>query len=261
MPVGVTTVLRELERRKSEFGGVAGQRKLELLKILEKRRLPRAADVLRLHEVLCFLRAYPDDAELLARVERMLDGFTDRGDLRRHRAALLNSGIAGTTTCHSFYPATACWLARRWGPCLTIVWDDFQRQERLEQILPQFALYCETPGLDECTFELREWIERLKAPGETDGTFLLRRFEQLPMSPFVREILLEDLDLPLQLSPGPDTPSRTREKYSGSVVVFQSGPLQRSRPSVKNMIRRPPLSIRETTPRKAQALIDLARSV
>ena len=89
-------------------------RKLELLRRLERRRLARAADLLRLHECLCFWRAYPDDAGLLAQVERMLEGFAGRSDLRRHRETLADSGVAGTPIHYSFFWPTALWLARHW---------------------------------------------------------------------------------------------------------------------------------------------------
>jgi hypothetical protein len=54
--------------------------------------------------------AYPDDARVLAQTERMLGNFHRRADLRRHRAALVDTGIAGTTT-HQFF------IHRGWFRC------------------------------------------------------------------------------------------------------------------------------------------------
>ena len=157
----VATTLRELDRRKAEYGDGAAERKQELLLLLEKRYMPRARDTHRLHEVLCFLRAYPDNAELLGQVERVLATFSERGDLRRHRRALANSGIAGTPIHFSFYAPTAGWLARKWGAHLTIDWGSFDQRDKLEPLLSLLALYGETPGLDEFGFGTREWIGRL----------------------------------------------------------------------------------------------------
>jgi len=260
MSYRVTSALNELDRRKTEYGDGAATRKLELLRVCEKRRLTRARDVLRLHETLCFLRAYPDNAAVLAQVERVLAGFDRRGDLRRHRAELVNSGIAGTAIHFSFFEPTAGWLARLCGRFLTIDWGCFERHDKLEQMLPMLALYCETPALDEFSFSIREWIERLKSPNEADAAFLMRRLGQLRMSSFMRETLFEDLEVPLILSPGPTTPARTREKYEGAAIMFQSRPLNRSRPSIPDEAARPPLSIRMIPPREGQYLIDLARS-
>src|SRR5262245_19480183 len=106
-------VLESLERARADFGGPAADRKLEALRALEPARLATAAQVRRLHECLCFLRACPDSPELLAVVERMLDGFERRADLRRHADSLADSGIAGTTIRFSFFADTALWLAAR----------------------------------------------------------------------------------------------------------------------------------------------------
>ena len=43
----------------------------ELLRRLDRSALPSARGVEQLHEILCFLRAYPDDDALLDLVERM----------------------------------------------------------------------------------------------------------------------------------------------------------------------------------------------
>jgi hypothetical protein len=139
-----------LERLKTSYGGGAAIAKREALASLEKCRLARPSQVLRLHGV-CFLRAYPDDL-LLSQVERMLEGFDRRPDLESHRRALVGSGIAGTPIHFRFFAPVALRLARRWGDRLTIDWRTFEHQDLLDMLLPLLALYAETPGLDECAF-------------------------------------------------------------------------------------------------------------
>ncbi len=261
MPRRVTSVLGELERRKTEYDGESGLRKLKLLQTLERRRLPRPRDVIRLHEILCFLRAYPDDADLLAEVGRMLAGFADRSDLGRFRADLVNSGIAGTPIEFRFYPETASWLARRCGNSLSIDWREFERPERLDGLLPQLALYGETPALDEYAFGGREWIERMKGPYETDAAFLVRRLRQVRRDAIGREALLEELDIPFRLAPGSNTPARTHEKLDGLPVVYQSTPLDRARPRIRREATIPPRAVRSLSPREGRRVVDLARSM
>src|SRR5262249_46914304 len=107
-------MLRELEARRAVYGGGAAERKRTLLRLLSATRLPTARTVLRLHEVLCFLRAWPDDAALLGDVERVLARFSRRRDVARFREDLKDSGIAGTPIVFSFFAPTARWLVRRW---------------------------------------------------------------------------------------------------------------------------------------------------
>ena len=95
--------LRALERLKDRFGAGNAASKLALLQRLEGAELRSALTVFRLHEVLCFLRAYPDDARVLAQVERMLARFAVRTDLVRSRAALADTGIAGTAIHYPFF--------------------------------------------------------------------------------------------------------------------------------------------------------------
>ncbi len=86
-----STSLAALERCRLECGAAAADTKLALLKQLARTRLDSANSVLRLHEVLCFMRAYPD-AVVLAQTQAMLAGFATRADLRAHRAKLADSG-------------------------------------------------------------------------------------------------------------------------------------------------------------------------
>lgn len=259
MSLQAARALRELTRCVAEFGNGFGKRKYDLLCALENRTLPRAADVLRLHEALCFLRAFPDDVTLLTQVERMLSVFAERVDVRRHQDKLADSGIAGTPIYFRFFAASAHWLAHRWGTYLTIDWEEFERSDQLELWLASMTLYCETQGLDSYAFDVREWIDRLKGPDETDAQFLLQRFERMPMSRRVGEVLLEDLDVPLALQPGPDTPARTREKYTSRATVYQTRPLNRHRPTIKE-IGEWRTKTRHVLPREGRKIVELARA-
>jgi hypothetical protein len=254
-------LLAELEARKATFGGDAARRKLELLECLQGSRLETARQVHRLHEALCFLRAYPDDAAVLDQVEEMLAGFDHRRDLRRHRKALANSGIAGTPIHISFFAEAAIWLAKRWGDRLSVDWREFKKADDLETYLESFALFCESPGLDELTLSAREWIAHMKGPSETDAAFLVRRFGALHLDGRLHEMLYDSLDPPFILAPGPDTPARTRLKFRQARVHWQTGPLQRERPSLAEELERPPVSVRAATRAEARELIDLARSM
>jgi hypothetical protein len=251
------STLRELERSASFFG--AGAPKLELLHTLERKSLPRARDVERLHDLLCFLRAWPDGPELLAAVERMLARFDRRPDLRRHRTRLVNSGIAGTETRFRFFAATARWLARAHPDRLRVDWPEFEQARRLEDWLSLFAHYAESPGLDAYAFPVRRWIERMKGPTETDGAFLVHRLDALAADGFLTDTLYEELDPPLRLLPGPATPARTREKLAVGRVAYQTDPLDRQRPDLRRALRAARPRFRALPPREARRVIALAR--
>src|SRR5262245_37947569 len=81
--------------------------KCRLLERLERCAIGHPGTLLRFHEALCFLQAYPDSARLLALVDRALAGFASRLEQLGPAAAgrLHDSGIVGTTLDYPFgYP-------------------------------------------------------------------------------------------------------------------------------------------------------------
>jgi len=261
-PASAITLLRELEKLRGVFGNpAASARKAGLLRRLSRRRLHGTSAVHRLHEASCFLRVYPDDADVHDAAGALLSGFTSRGDLARFRRELADSGIAGTDIHYRFYWATARWLARRWPAKLSIDWSEFDNAGRVIDLLHLLLPYSETPALDELDLDARAWLERLRGPGELDGAFLVRRFEALRGDGFVRETLFESLDVPFRLASGETTPSRTLASTPlAGPTVYQRRPLERSRPDLWRELRRKPRAVLEVSRREGARLIELARA-
>ena len=251
--------LQSLEALEKTFGNGVAAAKLALLRELAKARLPNSKQVTRLHESLCFLRAHPDDAAVLAQVEAMLASFARRADLRRFRGDLVDTGIAGTDLYYPFFASTARWLAARWPAQMHVDWGWFEGGELLEKRLPWLALYGETPGLDEVAMPMRKWVARLKGPQETDAEFLIKRFARCGANDFEREGLFEELGLTVRLRAGPTTPSRTRAKLDGRPLHFQTAPLRRERPDLQRELRIAPRAVRAVSESDGRRIIDLAR--
>src|SRR2546423_1196294 len=116
------------------FGAEARLAKLRLLARLSTVRIARAKTLERLHETLCFVRAYPDDAAVQDAAERALREFTLR--VRRlappARAGLHDSGIAETAVAYPFGLPMARWLATRLPGDVKIAWRTFHGGERPE---------------------------------------------------------------------------------------------------------------------------------
>jgi hypothetical protein len=258
---GPSRPVADLEATRALYGAGAGDRKRELLAALERTRLARATDVLHLHEILCFLRAYPDSREVLAAVTRMLEEFDRRPDLRRHARALENRGIAGTVLRDRFFAPLVRWLVWRWPERLRMDWKELEHAERLEALLPLLAEHAESPALDELEHDARTWVSKLKPSGDTDAAWLARTFfTRLVAHWDLIEKLWDDLDPTLVLEPGPDTPSRTRAFLASAPRgVWQRRPLNHGRPDLEAELRRPPVSVRTLTPAAGDRVIDLAR--
>ncbi len=254
------SILTELEKAKEQYDKHSEKYKAELLDILSESRFRSASELQRFHELLCFMRTYPDGPGVLKRTERLLDTFERRSDLKKHSKLLINTGISGTRIDYSFYWVTADWLLRNWPDALQVRWDEpFENAHKLDVLLRSLLPYAELILLDESGFSPREWIERVKGPEETDAAFLVRRFQKLRCRNALREMLYEDLDVPMSINPGRNTPSRTTARYADSPIVFQSKPRSRKRPKLKKEIRKAPAKVTYVASDKGSRIINLAR--
>ena len=253
------TNLALLEKAKDRYGEGCAEAKLALLGRLERADLRSARAVARLHEVLCFLRAYPDDARVLGRVERMLDQFAVRADLRRTREALTDSGIAGSAIRYRFFWSTLRWLVRRWPRRLEIDRSEAEVAYKLGAALPLLLTWAEAATLKQLAPPAFAAIDRLRARGESDAAFLARRIEAMPGDGFTREAFHDAIEPTYELAPGPDTPSRTRAKYVAAPMAFQRTPMRRARADLQQELGRPSRAEHVVSAREGAQLIELAR--
>ena len=254
-----STSLAALERCRLEFGAAAADTKLALLKQLARARLGSANSVMRLHELLCFMRAYPDSAAVLAQAQAMLAGFSTRADLRAHRATLADSGIAGTPIHYRFFAGQAQWLAQHWPDNLRLDRNDTDAEVRIARALPPLLTQAEAHALIQLKLPGYDALDRLRSTNETDAAFLLRRIAAMPGNGFTREAYSDTVDASFVFAPGPDTPSRTAAHFAGAPVVFRHEPPPRVRPDLRAEMARAPRSVRRMSVRDGEAIVNLAR--
>jgi hypothetical protein len=250
--------LRRLERLKATYGEGVAAAKLRLLRRLSSSTLRSAGQVQRLHEALCFLRAYPDDAGVLALVTRMLGRFGQRADLLDHRDRLADTGIAGTDIRYRFFWSTAQWLARRWPRQLSLGRDDAEAAEHLGKALPLIAPAAAAEWLHATAPPAFDAIDRLRGR-RTDAAWLIESLARLPGDGFTREQFADAIDAPYVLHASRDTPSRSRACFEPAPRAFQATALRRSRPDLRAAMSVAPRSVRLLRRREAVALLDLAR--
>ncbi len=257
--IAATAALAALETVKSNYGGDSAATKRQLVRMLGSGRLRSAVHVLRFHEALCFLRAYPDDADTLRAVEQALANFSQRSDLRRFRRDLADRGIAGTDIHYRFFWPMAAWVVRHWADRLHLDWRENGRAEQLLELLPFLVPFSESSGFDELDLEPSDWLERLKGAGETDAAFLVRRIAAAYPNDSHREAAHDRMDLWYRFDAGPTTPSRTHAKLNGVPIAYQKGGLDRARPDLDLEVWRRPSAVHDLSPRQGQRLVDMAR--
>ena len=148
----------------SRYSLESRKEKRALLEALERTSVGHAATLRRLHETLCFLQAHPDDAEVLALVDRALEAIPARvtrlGPGARRR--LHDSGIACTTLDYPFGLPMARWLASRFPADADVAWRRFHDEDRLDETLSLLATTAEGDAFSEGGMGWREWLRVAK---------------------------------------------------------------------------------------------------
>ena len=251
--------LGSLERIARRFGPGLPARKLALLAVLADARLESAAQLRRLHELLCFQDAYPDNRRVRGRVRRMLREFSRRPELRRHRHALAGSGIAGTDTPFRFFWPTAHWIAQHWPGALVLDRDDEEAIHEILAALPPLLEPAQSAWLIARHPEDLAPVDRLVPRGMTDADFLIGLIAAMPGDDFSREAFGDRLDLSYVLRAGRDTPERTTTRFDRVDIHFQNTGLRAGYPDLRVEAKRGPRRVQTLRGNDARSAIRLAR--
>lgn len=245
-----------------QYTAAARGEKQRLLAALLAAPVVLPAALLRLHESLCFLQAYPDDREILDRVDRLLARFSARTrslDDRRLRR-LHDTGVAGSTLEYPYGLPLGRWLAARLGPHADINWASEPDMERLAEALDLLVTPSESDAFSEGGFTVPQWLDVARAGRRlTDLQVLIEAFDRGPLDPGLRDWLFESLALPIRVRLAVAGISRTLAKRPVARPAFQRAALRRHGVNVAREAVRPLPLLRRAPPALATDLIDRAR--
>lgn len=261
-------LLDRLEELKRPSGAHDPACVISILRELDRRRFKDASALIRFHETLLFLRAYPQSPRLLREVEALLRSFAERVEnlpaADEDTDAFSDpevSGIAGTSLTAIFSYAIARWLAQRHASEVTIDWEGYEDTARLGETLPRFIPLLEEESLVEANVPYREWLRAARGRKERELTWLVRRFESLPFSDLEKAELYDSLKLYLHWQPRKHALTRTGMKLRGSAIFYQDEPLiKRSEVSLTRELNSQPLKVERLSRREAEDLLDMIRA-
>jgi len=201
-------LLKDLVAARADYGHGAATRTRTILGGLSEQTFTDAKSLIRFHEAVLFLRAFPQAASLVPRVERILNTFHER--VEKLRAAGVDmvafddfdtSGIAGTTMQDALNFEAARWLVRRFPRNVEIAWVDYWDDSQVERAVgstwPRFMPLLAEDADVEANIPWRRWLDAARGR-ERDLEWLIRRFEQLPATHRARAELFDSLRLPLR---------------------------------------------------------------
>jgi len=260
-------LLARLEQEKTNFSRGNAAQILRLLAALGQRQFRDSQTLIRFHDALLFLRAYPHTAAVLRQAERLLDAFVER--VQRLRAAGADmavfdpeqvSGIAGTTMQDTWNYDVARWLARRFPRNVSIDWTDYDQEGRLSATLPRFIPLLADDADVEADVPYRDWLQA--ASGRRGVLpWLLERIERLPISGRERAELYNSLGLTVNWELGNLRASRTRNWRPVRQAFYHDAPLiRRSEVSLGKELASP-LPVRRLSRREGERVMDLIREI
>jgi hypothetical protein len=243
-------LLAELEAARNRFDRGQPSVITKLLTQLSKLELTDARHLIRLHEALLFLRAFPHAPSLVPRVESLLNAFHLRiAKLRAANADMSEfddfdtSGISGTTMQDTLSFDVAQWLARSIPRQVEIAWDDYWDDYQAERARgttwPRLIPLLEEDADVEADIPWRKWLDA--ARGRRDALpWLLECFARLPLPQRQRAELYDSLRLPVRWRLENLKLSRTRQWSHPRRFYIHDAPLiQRSEVLLAHEFARP----------------------
>lgn len=210
---------------------------------------PSAADLERFHDLLCFLRAYPDSLDQLNRVERTLLEFAGR--IERYKrlqgddeaAELADSGIVGTSVSHTFsYDLTRA--IAHWYPGLVdIDWPAYNqnREANLLQFLPLLVAWQENDSIDnDPDYDAQAWLRSGQSrKRQSTLAVLLHLLTTSRYDHATARALFENAQIPVKWTLTNSPASRTLKRLPATKLFFQREPIKGRTRDLRADLNRP----------------------
>ena len=256
-----TDLLARLEEWKTRFGAPDTKKLHRLLAGIARHRFRDAESLIRLHECLLFLRAYPADAEVARLADAILFSFAERvagmADLAPFEEAEV-SGIAGTSFSAVFSYEVARQLAARYPRRIEIDWENYEHPDKLGPVLRRFVPLVEEDWPVEAHVPFRAWMDAARGRRSSALGWLLERIGGLAGSARDRADLYESLDLMLVWRIGDARASRSRLRLPVRKPFYHGEPLlRRSDVSLARELEAPAIAVKRLSKGAARRVLDL----
>jgi hypothetical protein len=260
-------LLTQLEQCRYRFGTGEGTRVVRLLSQLSRQRFADVASLIRFHEALLFLRAFPHGPRVVRKSEELLRSFAQRVEQLQQAGAdmakfdpLEVSGIAGSCMEDTLSFDVVRWLVRRLPGKVEVVWKGYDEERALATIWPRFMPLLEEDGYVEANVPWRRWLAT--ASRNKNAEWLVRRFEELPVPETEKSQLYDALRLPLRWKLNNLPLSRTRNWKPARRVFYHHRPLiTRSEVSLAQELAQQPPELTRLPRAQGEAVMDTIREV
>ncbi len=266
-PKSVEKLLNELHSASNLFRSGQQRTTSRILAQLARKKLSDQHDLVRFHEILLFVSAYPQSSQIRRAAESLL--ATVAGQVATLVSANADisalehpdvSGIAGTSVTDTFSYYIVSWLLRRHPGQITLDWGWFEDENRLAATWPRFMPLLEEDTFVEANIPYSTWLAAAKSTTETEVSWLIRHFEALPRSQTEKAELYDSLQLYVRWTPG-YAASRTGLRLPVRNHFYHHGPLiQRRDLSFATELQASPAPVKTISSKHGEAILELARA-
>jgi hypothetical protein len=265
-PDTTNRLLDRLAEAKRQFGEGAHHTVAEILTQLARRKFKDAESLICFHEILLFLRAYPQSARLVQLSEDLLATFAQRIKVLRDAEADLSllddpevSGIAGTAVTDTFAYNIVRWLLRRHPTQVSFDWDWFDDENRLAATWPRFFPLLEEDAAVEANVPYRKWLQEARGGKSRELPWLVERFASLPLTAKEQAELYESLKLYVRWTPAYRA-TRTGMRLPARSIFYHRQPLIRRKDvSLVKELQAAPTVLQRLSRSQGQQILDMTR--
>lgn len=268
MKPGSASRLLELETSKLSYGSGAASRIEKLLASLRAVQFDDAESLIRFHDALLFLRAFPQSRKVAHLADDLLAGIMHQ--VERLQASGVDmerfddeesSGIAGTAISDNFTYDVARWLAQRYPQQLTVEWDFEEQSRQMAATLPRFIPLLGDDSLVEADTPFFDWMANAAGGATKILPWLLQRIADTPLTSLERTSLYDSLAVNVSWKLGNSAASRTHARRKVSRMFYHRQPLlRRNQVSLADEMNSSPLPVRKLSRRQGEDVLDMTRT-
>jgi hypothetical protein len=262
-------LLDELEQCRYRFGHAEAARVSKVLKRAQAANFHDVPSLIRFHEVMMVLRAFPPSVQVLRQCERLLNSFWRRVERLRTAGADMEefdplevSGIAGTTMQDALGFDLLRWLIRRMPGKVEIAWDDYDDERAMGAGWPRVIPLLEEDSLVEATIPWRKWLDAAQGSRSQSPAWLVKRFEELNLPDAEKARVYDALHMPVLWHLENSRISRTRNWRPAARPFIHREPLlaRRDVSLARELAQRAP-NLARLSRKQGRAVMDLIREV
>ena len=260
-PRSTRTLIHRLHTIRNVYTRSSLQEKHDLIEELASRKIQKASELTQYHDVLCFLRAFPDNKIIYALIQHQLDTFEQRIErlTRKQKDLLHDNGIVGTFVYNEFSFPVARWLVKRHPQQIEYDWKNFDNPDSLDALLVHTITHAEEQTFNYGEITSREWIAQAKGmQNATDATWCIRQFDRSSLTNELKADTFNDIEIPFVWNLSRSRSSITKNTFPIARTACRNTPFRSAPSDVAREIVNPLPGIKLLPAKQARTMIDVA---